>query len=183
MDRNAALALLRTYVQEDPLVSHCIATAAVMRALAPRFSADPDQWELIGLLHDIDYSRVKGDMTQHGAEGYAILRSNGIPEELAQIVLRHNHHLYGEQYTEPVEIALQAADSGSGLIVACALVKQGRLSDVTPSTVKKKFREKSFAAGCERDRIRLIESLMSLEEFYAAAIEGLLAVKGELGLS
>jgi putative nucleotidyltransferase with HDIG domain len=182
MDRNGILELLRTYVPDERMIAHSIATAAIMKALAARFSADPDEWELIGLLHDIDYSRVGGDMQRHGEEGYTILMHQGVPERVALIVKRHNHFLYGGSYTDPVEIALQAADSVSGLITACALVKQGKLSEVTVSTVKKKFREKAFAAGCDRGRIRMIEPLIGLEEFYAIAIRGLLTVKDELGL-
>ncbi len=85
-------------------------------------------------------------MERHGIEGYRILIGNGVPEEIADIVWRHNHTLFSG-YVRPVEIALQAADSASGLIIACALVKGGAVSEVTPRTVMKKFKEKSFAAG------------------------------------
>jgi len=183
MDRNEALALLAAHVPDAHLVSHCIATAAIMKALAPRFSADPAEWELIGILHDIDYCEVGGDMQRHGILAYDILMSRGVPEPVARVIRGHNHLLFGGAYREPVEIALQASDSVSGLIIACALVKQGKLTEVSPSTVKKKFREKSFAAGCDRDRIRLIEPLVGLDEFYGIAIAGLLKEKEELGLS
>jgi putative nucleotidyltransferase with HDIG domain len=182
MDRNEALGLVRAHVSDAPLITHSVATAAVMKALAPHFSGDADVWELIGLLHDIDYTLVSADMTRHGGVGCEILRRAGVPEEIAGIVKRHNHHLYGENYREPVEIALQAADSASGLIIACALVKGRRLSEVTPKTVAKKFREKSFAAGCDRKRIRLIEPLMDLDRFYEIAISGLMEARNELGL-
>jgi predicted hydrolase (HD superfamily) len=86
-------------------------------------------------------------------------------------------------YESPVEIALQAADSVSGLIIACALVKGGKLTEVTPKTVKKKFKDRSFAAGCERDRIRSIEPLIDLPTFYQLAIDGLITIKDELGLT
>ncbi|MEN6610759.1 MAG: HDIG domain-containing metalloprotein [Methanoregulaceae archaeon] len=183
MDRNEALTLLTSHVPDKHLVSHCIATSAVMKALAPHFSADPDEWELAGILHDIDYCEVGGDMQRHGLVGYDILISRGVPEQVARIIREHNHFLFGGNYKQPVEIALQAADSVSGLITACALVKQGKLSEVSPSTVKKKFKEKSFAAGCDRDRIRLIEPLIGLDEFYGIAIAGLMTVREELGLT
>ena len=96
---------------------------------------------------------------------------------------RHNHHLFPGTYTSPVEIALQAADSASGLVIACALVKGGKLSDVTVKTVTKKAKEKSFAAGCDRDRIALIEPIITLPEFYAGAITGLMAIREDLGLT
>jgi putative nucleotidyltransferase with HDIG domain len=182
MYRNESLDLLRNYVSDKNLILHCIATAAVMKSVASKFSADPNEWEMIGLLHDIDYSLVGQDLKRHGEEGYVILIKSGIPERIAHIVKRHNYYIYNGCYEEPVEIALQAADNASGLIIACALVKQGKLSEVTPSTVKKKFKEKTFAAGCNRDQIKLIEPLLGLEEFYGIAIQGLLSVKDELML-
>jgi len=133
-------------------------------------------------LHDIDYDLVAGDMDRHGIEGHRILIENGVPEEIADVVRRHNHTLFSD-YVRPVEIALQAADSVSGLIIACALVKGGVVSEVTPRTVKKKFKEKSFAAGCERERIRMIESLMDMETFFRLAVEGLIDVRADIGLT
>ena len=183
MDRNKALALLTTHVPDKHLVSHCIATAAIMKALAPHLSGNPDEWERIGILHDIDYTETGEDMQRHGIVAYDLLVGQGLPEPVARIIRNHNHVLFGGTYVEPVEIALQAADSASGLIIACALVKQGNLSDVSVSTIRKKFKEKSFAAGCDRDRIRLIEKFMSLEEFYGICLNGLLPVKTELGLT
>jgi len=121
-------------------------------------------------------------MDRHGIEGHRILIENGVPEEIADVVRRHNHTLFSD-YVRPVEIALQAADSVSGLIIACALVKGGVVSEVTPRTVKKKFKEKSFAAGCERERIRMIESLMDMETFFRLAIEGIMDIRTDIGLT
>ncbi len=180
MDRREAIELLKGYLS-DNLVKHCIATAAIMRGLAKRLGEDEEKWELTGLLHDIDYELVKGDMEKHGIVGAEILKEKGLDEEICEAVKRHNYSLFEPE--KPMEIALQAADNLSGLIIACALVKGRKLSEVTPKSVKKKFKEKSFAAGCNRERIRLIERLgLSLEEFYDIAIKSLLEVKGELGL-
>jgi len=156
MERDEALALLRRYVTSPPHLVHSYATASIMRKVAEHLGEDASKWEIVGLLHDIDYDLVEGDMERHGIEGYRILVENGVPEEIAETVRRHNHMLFGG-YNQPVEIALQAADSVSGLIIACALVKGGAIGEVTPRTVKKKFKEKSFAAGCERHRIQMIE--------------------------
>lgn len=181
MERDEALALLGRYVTSPSHIAHSHATAAVMRKVAEHLGEDAGEWEVIGLLHDIDYDIVGGDMERHGVEGYRILIENGVSEEIADIVRRHNHMLFGD-YVRLVEVALQAADSVSGLIIACALVKGGAIDEVTPRTVKKKFKEKSFAAGCERERIRMIESLMDLETFYRLAIAGLAEVRSDLGL-
>ena len=151
-----------------------------MREVAKELGEDENLWWRIGILHDIDYDLVKGDMERHGIVGAEILKKEG-HDDIAEIVKRHNHMLFGD-YEKPVEIALQAADSISGLIIACALVKKGRISDVTVKTVKKKFKEKSFAAGCDRNSIRMIEKLMPLEKFYEIAIRALQGVKDDLGL-
>ncbi len=182
MDKAGAEKLLHEYVTTESLLIHSYATAAVMRKIAEHLGEDAGTWEVIGLLHDIDYDVTAGDMTRHGLEGYRILTENGLPEEQARVVMRHNHMLFSE-YVEPVEIALQAADSVSGLVLACALVKGGKIDDVTQKTVRKKFKEKSFAAGCERDRIRAVESLMDLETLYGLAIEGLSEDRERVGLA
>ncbi len=176
------LELLKKYVKDEKLLRHCVAVAAIMRELAKELGEDEELWWKIGILHDIDYELTAGDMSKHGLVAYEILVKEGIDENIAEIVKRHNHVLFGD-YSEPVEIALQAADSVSGLIIACALVKGGKITEVTPKTVKKKFKEKSFAAGCDRGRIKLIETLMPLEKFYEIAIQALIGVKDQLGLS
>ncbi len=173
--------LLKKYVGDDKLVKHCIATAAIMRNVAREIGENEELWWKIGILHDIDYDIVKGDMEKHGIVGAEILKKEGYDDYIAEVVKRHNHTIFGD-YETPVEITLQAADSISGLIIACALVKKGRISDVTVKTVKKKFKEKSFAAGCDRNRIRLIEKIMPLEKFYEIAIKALQDVKDDLEL-
>jgi putative nucleotidyltransferase with HDIG domain len=183
MDRSSAIALLRQYVQGDALVKHCLATGAVMKACAKFFSEDPVRWEEIGILHDIDFEVIKGDMQQHGTAGARILKNAGIADDICEVIQRHNHHLHAGSYDRPVEIALQAADSVSGLIIACALVKGGRLSDVSAKTITKKAKEKSFAAGCDRNRIALIAPLMDVSVFYQYALMGLTEIRTELGLA
>jgi hypothetical protein len=183
MERSAAIALLGQYVHDPGLIKHCLATGAVMKALAAQLGEDTGLWETIGILHDIDFELIHGDMQQHGKKGADILTGAGIDSDLARIVQRHNHILFTGNYENPVEIALQAADSASGLIIACALVKGGSLSNVTVKTITKKGKEKSFAAGCDRDRIVLIEPLLALPEFYAVAINGLMAIREDLGLT
>jgi uncharacterized protein len=183
MDRSSALALLKAHVKEDQLVRHCIATGAIMKAMAARLGEDAASWERIGILHDIDFEEIHGDMQRHGAAGAECLLLHGIDPGEAEIIRRHNHLLHGNTYTRPVEVVLQAADSSSGLIIVCALVKGGRLSDVTVKTVTKKAKEKSFAAGCDRDRIARIEPVLTVPEFYATALSGLMECRGELGLT
>jgi putative nucleotidyltransferase with HDIG domain len=182
MDRDAAIGLLRQHVREESLVKHCLATGAIMKAVSVSLGGDPAVWEEIGILHDIDFEEVQGDMERHGIAGAAILQSAGVPEDITGIVARHNHHIHTAPYGRPVEIALQAADSASGLIIACALVKGGNLSDVSVKTITKKAKEKSFAAGCDRGRIALVVPLMELPVFYGHALRGMMEVRSGLGL-
>lgn len=182
MRRDEALTLLKEYVTTESLISHCCATAAVMKKTAGFLGEDKDTWEIIGILHDIDFERVGEDMTRHCIEAESILTLHHIDPALIAVIREHNHLLHDGAYETPVEIALQASDSVSGLVIACALVKGGKISDVTPKTVQKKMKDKGFAAGCDRDRIRLIEPLIPLPEFYALAIEGIAEIRDELGL-
>jgi uncharacterized protein len=183
MDRAEAIGLLKRHVHDESLRKHCYATGAIMKSVAGSFYGNPEVWEEIGILHDLDYELVQGDMQKHGVVGAEMLRAAGLRDDFAGIVMRHNHHLFTGTYKRPVEIALQAADSASGLIIACALVKGGRLSDVSVSTITKKAKEKSFAAGCDRDRIALIAPIMKMPEFYNLALEGMKEIRLELGLS
>lgn len=154
MNRKNALDLLKKHVENENLIKHCIATAAIMKKVAEELREDATEWELIGILHDIDYEVVSGNMEKHGLVGAEILKENGADEYIVEVVRRHNHLLFGN-YEKPVEVTLQAADSVSGLIIACALVKKGKLTEVTPKSVKKKFKEKSFAAGCDLSLIHI----------------------------
>ncbi|MDD1656206.1 MAG: HDIG domain-containing protein [Methanomicrobiales archaeon] len=181
MERTESLALLCRHVKGESLRAHCIATGAVMREAAVPLGGDPVQWEAIGILHDIDFEEVEGDMQRHGIHGAGILAAAGVDESVCTAVKRHNHHLFAG-HTTPLEVALQAADAVSGLVIACALVKGGAVTQVTEKTVTKKFRDRGFAAGCDRDRILPVEALVPLREFYRCAIRGITRVKEELGL-
>jgi putative nucleotidyltransferase with HDIG domain len=182
MERSGSVKLLRLYVHGDNLIKHCLATGTIMKAVAGFFKENPARWEEIGILHDIDFEQVKEDMQQHGIVGARLLNAAGIPDDIGEIIRRHNHFLYTGTYDRPVEISLQAADAASGLIIACALVKGGRLSDVSVKTITKKAKEKSFAAGCDRNRIALMAPIMEIPLFYEYALAGMMGIRTELGL-
>jgi len=200
MDRQASIALIRGHIKDEHLIRHCLATGAVMKHAARHLHEDEVQWERIGILHDIDFEEIGGDsknsesssrlgiltnpsyMQKHGVVGAEILLKEGVDPAEAEIIRRHNHLLHNGTYTQPVEVVLQAADSVSGLVIACGLVKGGNLSDVSVKTITKKSKEKSFAAGCDRDRIALIAPVIPQPEFYGIALMGLMEIRGELGL-
>jgi hypothetical protein len=121
-------------------------------------------------------------MRRHGIMGAQMLKTAGIPDEIGEIVQHHNHFLFTGTYDSLVEISLQAADSASGLIIACALDKRGRITDVSVKTMTKKAKEQSFAAGCDRNRIALIAPLIEIPLFYEYALVGMMEIRTELGL-
>lgn len=181
MNSTEAIALLKNHVKKENLINHCLATAVIMKGLAKNLGEDKEKWEIIGILHDIDFEEIEEDMNLHGERGYSILLEAGVDEEIAEIIRRHNYEKFGDFETQ-VDVALTAADNISGLVIACAMVKGGKLSEVTGKTVKKKFKEKSFAAGCNRERIKKIESLMDRDEFYRISVDSLNGIKDVLGL-
>ncbi len=181
MNLSEAMELLKRYIKNEKLIKHCIATSAIMKELAKELNEDEERWALIGLLHDIDYEIVQGDMKKHGIVGSEILKNEGFDDDFCETVKHHNYHLFEPKRKE--EIALVASDNISGLIVACALVKGKKVTSVTPKTVKEKFKEKSFARGCNREFIKKIEEIgISLDRFFEIAIGALVSVKDELGL-
>lgn len=182
MDREDAKNVMGSFLEKESLRNHCLATAAIMKALALRMGGDPEEWELIGILHDIDYEIVGGDMEKHGEEGYRMLLERGLGEEIAGPVRRHNDILHGKS-EEPVDVALQSADNISGLIIACAAVKGGRITEVTEKTIGKKFKERSFAAGCRRENVKDMSRFMDLSEFFSLSLGALQGIRSDLGLS
>ncbi|HJJ27042.1 MAG TPA: HDIG domain-containing protein [Methanocorpusculum sp.] len=183
MNKSEAVSLLKEHVKTESLLHHCLSTAAVMKGLAKELNEDENLWELIGVLHDIDYEEINEDMTIHGIRGAEILKSAGIPAEVTEPIRKHNHMVFGRNYTEKVDICLQTADSVSGLIIACAKVKGGCVSDVAVKSVAKKYKSPSFAAGCDRERIASTDVFIEREKMYEIAIREITEIKDELGLT
>lgn len=184
MKKDEASKLLETHVHADSLRDHCIATGRSDEGSCRGARGGcRELWEVIGILHDIDFEEIHEDMTQHGVAGHAILKNAGLSDAVADPVRRHNHMLFGGEYTTPVEICLQVADSVSGLVVACAYVKGGKITEVTPTTVPKKYKAGSFATGCDRNRIALGDGFVEREQMYAIAIREITLVKDQLGLA
>jgi putative nucleotidyltransferase with HDIG domain len=183
MTRDEALAFVRGKVPNENLVKHMIATEAVMRALARRLSLDPEQAGLAGLLHDCDLGVTEGDFSRHGVAGAAMLREIGVDEAICRAVEAHACH-EGRRPETTMERALVAADQVTGLVIAAALVHPDkRISALQASSLKKRMKEKRFAAGVDRDSIRSCEALgVPLDEFLGLAISAMAGVAGELGL-
>lgn len=152
MDRNEALALLDEFIENENLIRHMLAVEAAMRDYAERLDSDPDQWGLAGLLHDFDWE-IHPTLERHPQDGAPILRERGVPEEIVRCVLSHADHT-GVPRQTPMETALYACDELTGLIAAVALVRPSKdIGDVKLKSVRKKWDNKRFAAGVNRDEI------------------------------
>jgi putative nucleotidyltransferase with HDIG domain len=149
MTRDEALALVREYVKNEGLVRHMLSVETAMRFYAEKFSEDVERWGLIGLLHDFDWE-IHPTLEQHPQAGAPMLRERGVDESIIQDILSHADHLNMPRDTM-VRKAICACDEVTGLITAVALVRPSRsLYDLEPSSVKKKWKDKAFAAGTSR---------------------------------
>ena len=185
MERESALSLLRQYVSSENMVRHCLASEAVMRALAARLGQDQGLWGLAGLLHDIDVELTAGDITRHTHEAARLLRERGLPEQLVEAVMLHNEAAHaGRKRTDLFHSALAAAETVTGLITATALVNPDRrLGSVKSSSVVKRMKDKRFAASVDRSIIMECERLgLKLDEFVELALGAMRGIAGELGL-
>jgi putative nucleotidyltransferase with HDIG domain len=181
LDREKALDVVRSKVKNDRLVKHMLAVEAVMRALADRLGEDVEKWGFVGLVHDLDYDETVKEPERHGKLGAEYLREMGMAEDITRAVESHAGHVARES---KMDKALYATDPLTGLIVAAALMHPSkRLSEVTGEFVLKRFKEKRFAAGANRDQIRSCEQIgLDLGEFTEIGLRAMQGISTELGL-
>lgn len=183
MTRNEALAWVKENINNKNLLKHSLAVEACMRAVARHLGQDEEKWGLAGLLHDIDYEQTKGDAQTHSILGADMLAARGLPEDLVYAVRVHNE-AHGLPRTSLMDKALYAVDPLTGLIVAAALVApEKKLSAIDTNFVMKRFGEKAFARGANREQIRSCAELgLTLEEFITIGIEAMQGIAAELEL-
>jgi putative nucleotidyltransferase with HDIG domain len=175
--------ILNAWTGNKNLRKHGWAVAAAMRAYAVKLAADPDRWEALGLLHDFDYEKYP-DLADHPYKGVAYLREQGYDEELLEGILAHADHTDTPRDT-PMKRVVYAVDELTGLIIAVALVRPSKkLADVTVEAVMKKWPEKSFAAGVDRQMIQrgADELGVSIETHIATVLEAMQTIHDRLGL-
>ena len=184
MTREEALQLLKQNISNINLQKHCFAVEAIMGALAQKFGQDVDRWKLAGLLHDIDYEETKDKPEIHSLIGAEMLKKMGLDEEIVEAVKSHNE-MHGIEPQSLMAKALFVADPTSGLIVASTLVLPSKeIKDLKLKSVLKKFKEKSFARGANRQIIQKCEDLINLplEEFIDISLKAMQNISEELGL-
>jgi putative nucleotidyltransferase with HDIG domain len=181
--REEILALLHEHTETPGLRKHALAVEAAMRAYAGRFGEDPHLWGATGLIHDFDYDKHPTP-EEHPRFGCAILAERGYPPEMIEAILGHAAYT-GTPRVTALARALFASDELCGMITATALVQPGKtLAEVTPDSVLRKMKSKSFARSVNRDEIELgaRELGVPLEEHIAFVLAALQAEAGALGL-
>lgn len=193
MKREEAYKLMTNMIKNPNLQKHGVAVEAIMRSLCnylkakhPEFPAsefDEEEWRIVGLLHDADYELIEKDPTRHTLVTEERVRPLGASERIINGIKAH-HDGIKDSRDNYLEKSVYAADELSGLITACALVKDKKLSNVTVETVMKKFKQKAFAAGAKREQILACEKELDipLEEFVKIALLAMQGISTELGL-
>ena len=183
MTREEALDSIKANIENGNLIKHMLATEAIMRALARRFGEDEEEWGLTGLLHDIDMELTEEDMSTHSKLGADLARELGASEAMAHAILCHNP-AHGIPPETTLDKALFCVDPLTGLITAAALVRPDKkLAGVEVKSVRKKFKQKSFAAGVDRGQLSQCSEIgLELDQFIQLGLEAMKGIAADLGL-
>lgn len=182
--REEAFELVKQHVKSPNMINHCLASEAVMKALAEHVGEDVEKWGLAGLLHDLD-AESHTDLAVHTSETARILEEKGVDGEIIEAIRLHNEQAHpGARRSTQFQHLLAAGETITGLIVATALVyPDKKLASVKPKSVRKRIKEKAFAAGANRDIIRECEvGGVPLAEFCDLSLLAMQGIDSELGL-
>ena len=184
LTKEEALTLVKRNVTKRNTLYHMITVEAIMKRVAGHLGENEELWELTGLLHDIDYEKTENSPENHALLSEEILSKSNVPAEVIRAIKAHNFQYSHVKPESTIEKALIACDAISGLLVACALVMPSKkLAEVKADTVAKKFKDKSFARGVERERILLCEEIgIPMRMFLKISLVGLKEVSSEIGL-
>jgi putative nucleotidyltransferase with HDIG domain len=181
--REEALALLKQYNKNESLIKHAMAVEGVMRYIARKRGEDEEKWGVIGLIHDLDYEQFPD---QHCKKTEEILKENNWPEEYIRAVVSHGWGICSDVKPESdMEKVLYAIDELTGLVVTSALVRPSKsVMDMKAKSVKKKWKQKQFAAGVDRSIIEKGAEMLGVElsELITDTIMGMREVAAEIGL-
>jgi putative nucleotidyltransferase with HDIG domain len=184
VNRSEALALVREFVKNENLVRHMLAVEAAMRFYAEKFGEDAEVWGMTGLLHDYDWE-IHPTLDEHPQAGADLLRARGVSEMIIRAILSHADHTGVARQTR-MEKGLFACDEITGLITAVALVRPSHsLLDLEVSSVKKKWKDRAFAAGANREEIARASEEFGIElwEHVGNVIQAMRRIAPELGLN
>lgn len=186
MNREQAWAIVTEFTQSESLRRHMLAVEAAMRAYAPRYGGDPEVWGNTGLLHDFDYERYPDVAVEgHPVVGSRILRERGVPDEIVKAILAHAEEITSVKPETHMEKTLVAVDELTGFLIAVALVRPSKsIGDVELKSVRKKWKDKLFAAPVNRQEIEhAAEQLgVPLDEHIQIVLDAMKANAASLGL-
>jgi len=184
MTRDQALNSLKENLKNENLIKHCLAVEVSMKGLAERFNQDIEKWGICGLVHDIDYEKTAGNADLHSKQGSDMLKELGFNKEICKAVLTHNE-MHGIEPESLMAKALFCVDPLTGLIIAATLVLSSKkINDLNTESVLKRFKERAFAKGANREIIERCKKYLnlSLEEFVSIALASMQTISGQLGL-
>jgi putative nucleotidyltransferase with HDIG domain len=184
LPREQALELLHSYVKNERMIAHSLASEAVMGAVAGYLGRDKDKWSQAGLLHDLDVEITNANPYTHALETARILSDMGVDEEIVDAIKMHNEEATGEERTTEFQHALAAGETITGLITATAMVYPDRkVGSVKVKSVVKRMKEKAFAASVKRENILECEKIgIPLEKFAELALVAMTGISDEIGL-
>jgi len=189
INREQALELIKKHNSHEQDIIHYLESEAVMRELAKHLGENEEYWSMLGLLHDIDWEITKENVETHLTKMPEILKKAGFDENFINTVLSHGYgfeelpFLTDKKRTEKIQHALAASETITGLIHAYALMRGNKIEDMEVKGLKKKFKDKTFAAKVSRDVIRESENVgISLDDFFKIAIDGIKKIKNQVGL-
>jgi len=180
ISREEALKFVHENIDTESLINHMLSVEAVMRSLAKKFGEDEELWGITGLVHDVDLGRTRDNLDRHGLEGAEMLEGK-LPPEALQAIRAHPGILPRET---KIDWALYFGDPITGLITAGAYMRPSRsVVDMELKSLKKKFKDKRFAAGVNRDQIRACSELgLELDEFLQLALDAMKGIHSDIGL-
>lgn len=183
LSRDDALTLLAKHVPDPALRAHCLESEAVLRSLAQRLGHDVELWGITGLLHDLDYATTKDDPARHGLDSAELL-SGQLPEDALAAIRAHNAEHTGFAPATPLDFALRCGETVTGLIHTNALVRPARMDGMDAKSLKKKMKDKAFAASVNRETIGECQKLgLEQAEFFTLAIAAVAGVAKDVGLA
>lgn len=182
--------LVNQYIKDPVTKLHLLESEAIMRATAKHLGENEEEWGIIGFLHDIDWDLTKENQTEHCVKAAEILRSAGASDYLVETIQSHGYanemipELLDKKRETKIQHCLVAAETLTGIIVASALVQPDKkLASVRLKSLKKKFKDKSFAAKCDRELIRECElAEIPLDTFLEIGLTALQEISDKLGL-
>ncbi len=182
ISRQDALDMVKAHTTEAFLVQHALASEAVMASLAKHFNEDVTLWSLTGLLHDVDYAQTAQNPEKHGLVGCELLEGK-LPAQALQAIRAHNGEMNGNEPQNRLDFALRCGESVTGLVVTAALVRPTGITGMQAKSLKKKMKDKAFAASVSRENIRECEKIgLDLDTFLTLSINAMTESAKELDL-